>query len=201
MNTEIVVIIDKSGSMSSLTNDTIGGYNGFLEEQIKNEIQANVNVLFFNTKKTWFQTNTPIKEAKRLDRDNYKAEGGTALNDAVARAYYFLEHKNPEKAIVVIITDGVENASEEIKPNVIKGMLSKLQQKEYRIVYLAANQDAFATGNSLGIDSQCVANISGSGVGIRSAYAAASNATLSYASGGTKGIEMATQTFVDNFVK
>lgn len=199
MTTEIVVVIDKSGSMQSLANDTIGGYNKFLEDQIRNEIDANISVLLFDTEHKWFQGNVPLNKAKKLDRDNYSPSGGTSLNDAIGRAWHVLEFKNPEKAIVVIITDGEENSSRELVAGAAKEMLSKMQKRDWRIVYLAANQDAFSTAKTYGINLQGVANIAPTSSGIQSAYFSASNSVSNYASGGTRGLVGTAQALVDAF--
>jgi hypothetical protein len=186
--------------MATLANDTIGGYNSFLDEQIKNEIEANISVLFFDTGHSWWQSDVPLKKAKKLDKDSYVPAGGTALNDAIARAAHVLEFKNPKKAVVVIVTDGEENSSKETQPAAVKEMLAKMQAKDYRIIYLAANQDAFKTAANYGINLSGVANIRNDGIGTRSAYAAASGQTMNYLSNGMKGLVGNAQSLVDSFI-
>lgn len=187
MPTEIIMVVDKSGSMDILAKDTIDGYNRFISEQKEKKVNANINTLFFDTTHGWFQKGVPVEDARRLDADSYRPEGGTSLNDAIGRAYHLLEYKNPKRAIVVIITDGEENSSKEITQSTAKNMLADIQRKDFKVLYLAANQDAFKVGASFGIQLQGVANIPFNSKGINTAYASASTMASNYASTGHVG--------------
>lgn len=200
MKTEIVVVIDKSGSMGTLANDVIGGYNSFLDEQIKNEIDANVSTLFFDTSLNWYERDVPLASAKKLNRDSYVPFGGTALNDAILRANAVLDFKSPERAVVVIITDGEENSSREAQPGAAKTAILNMQSKDYRVVFLAANQDAFKTGANYGVRQDAISNFDFNKKGIQGAFLTSASLASNYATKGAVGMSNA-QAAYDNAVK
>lgn len=158
--TEIVYILDRSGSMSGLEKDAIGGYNSFLEKQKKEDGDAVVTTVLFDDKYDMVHDGVDIKKVKPLTNKEYYARGMTALLDAIGRTINYIDakHKNaldsevPFKTIVVITTDGYENASREFDSSKVKAMIEN-QKKElgWEFLFLGANIDAVETAKDFGI--------------------------------------------------
>ena len=194
--TEVVCVIDKSGSMHKLRDDAIGGFNSFLEDQQKSDDKINLTTVLFDTEYTVWETK-PVKEHGKLDTSNYVPGGNTALLDAVGRSINELrarlekldEDKRPDKAIFVIITDGQENSSREFRePGMIKKMIEEREKEaNWQFIFVGANVDAFAEAGSMGIRSAMAASYSPDSAGTRSAYKGVSKAVRSYASSGQVG--------------
>ena len=158
--TEIVCIIDKSGSMDSIKNDAIGGFNAFLEGQKKVKGKANLTLVLFDTTYNMVYENVPVKKAKELTKDTYVPGGCTALLDAVGKTIDDVgerlnmthEKDRPCKVIFCILTDGQENSSEKFTRKQIFDMISHQHGKyNWEFIYLGANQDSFAEAGSIGI--------------------------------------------------
>lgn len=178
---EIVVIADRSGSMSSIKDDAIGGFNQFLKEQQELGDYVNLTLVLFDG-----QYEVPIKaekitEVTELNSNTYVPRGMTALNDAIGKTLSMLNKSNPEKAIVCILTDGMENCSSEYTTDKIKSQIEEIKGRGWEVIYLAANQDAFSEGGARGIST--TKNFAATGVGVRSAYDSASTLTTNYRNG------------------
>jgi len=158
--TEIVAILDRSGSMEHLTNDTIGGFNSFLKEQIEIPGEAVLTTILFNDSYKLLHDRENIMKIKPISKKEYIAQGSTALLDAMGKTindiglklYNTLENERPSKVIFFIITDGEENASVEFTNDKIKEMV-ELQKNIYNwdFIFLGANIDSFTTASALGI--------------------------------------------------
>jgi uncharacterized protein YegL len=165
--TELVFILDRSGSMSGLESDTIGGYNSLLEKQKKEEGQAIVSTVLFDDGYELLHDRADLKEIESITHKEYFVRGTTALLDAVGhtinRMVYVHKHireeDRPENVMFVITTDGMENASCEYSYKDIKNLISR-QKKEYNweFIFLGANIDAEATAESIGISKDRAAN-------------------------------------------
>ena len=166
--TELVFIIDRSGSMAGFEADTIGGFNSMIEKQ-KNEGEGTVyvsTVLFDNFSEV-LHDRAPIREIKPMTGKDYHAYGCTALLDAIGGAIkhignvhkYAREEDVPEHTIFVITTDGMENASQTYSSDKVKAMI-KRQTEEYgwEFVFVAANIDAIETADRIGIRRERAAN-------------------------------------------
>ncbi|GHV81062.1 hypothetical protein AGMMS49944_28530 [Spirochaetia bacterium] len=181
--TEIVAILDKSGSMNRLTDDTIGGYNAFIEEQKSLPGEAVLTTVLFNNGYTVLHRRIDIKEVPEITRKEYTAGGSTALLDALGKTINEIgakladtaEENRPSKVIFFIITDGEENSSKEFFQERIKEMV-ELQTHTYswEFIFLGANIDSFSTAATLGIQSDHAYNWTATGQGHRNAYRAAS---------------------------
>lgn len=177
---EIVVIADRSGSMESIRDDAIGGFNAFLEEQKKVEGEANLTLVLFDDKYEVPVDAMPLADVYPLTKATFVPRGMTAMNDAIGRALTALEAKNPAKAIICILTDGMENASREFDANQVKKLVTAAENRGWRVIYLAANQDAFAVGARMGVLPQNSQNFAATGAGVQSAYGSLSRSTSDY---------------------
>lgn len=194
--TEIVCVVDKSGSMQSIVKDAIGGFNAFLEGQRKVEGEANFTLAFFDTGYTKIHDGVNVKNVEPLNELSYFPSGGTALYDAVGKTIIAVgkrlsdipENERPEKIIFAILTDGEENSSHEFNQTQIFDMIK--HQKEiysWEFIFLAANQDAFATAQGLNISSNNTLNFMATGEGVNAAYSKCSLAVTNYRVHGTTG--------------
>ncbi|MGD9168822.1 MAG: VWA domain-containing protein [Candidatus Thiodiazotropha sp.] len=164
--TDITVVLDRSGSMSTCRTDAEGGLNQFITDQKKSEGECVFTLVQFDTDYEFVHKGVPINEVGHCQ---LTPRGMTALHDAVGRAINetglrlssMPEESRPGLVIFVILTDGMENASKEFKLDQIKEMIQTQQdQFNWKFTFLGANQDAFAAGSSMGIDAKTTANYS-----------------------------------------
>jgi uncharacterized protein YegL len=176
---EIVCIIDRSGSMVKIRDDAIGGFNAFVADQQKHPGEATMTYVQFDDQYEVVFEGRPLMEVQSIDGTTYVPRGSTALYDAVGRTIVDVgarlertaEDQRPEQVIVVILTDGHENASREMTREEIKQMITHQQDKYgWQFIYLAANQDAFAEAGMMGIPKINAQNFAATGAGIRNAY-------------------------------
>lgn len=167
--TDITIVLDKSGSMDTVSAETISGFNEFLLQQQKAPGEANLTLMLFDTKDQLVHDGVPIKDVPPLRYETYQPDGMTALYDAVMHAINATgqrlasmpEEERPGKVMFVIMTDGHENSSKEFarNPAAVKAKIQHQEDKySWNFVYIGANQDAFAVGGSIGIRSGMVAN-------------------------------------------
>lgn len=180
-NTEIIAITDRSGSMHSIKNDAIGGFDTFIADQRAQPGNVRVTSVIFDTVVETQYTALPISEVPSLVLE---PRGSTALYDAIGQTLTVHGERITKEAwahlvIVVIITDGNENASREYTQARIKEMITHAQAHEWKFVFLAANQDAFAAGASMGVSASTTMGYEATDVGTRSVYASASTMTKS----------------------
>ncbi len=165
--TEIVFILDKSGSMSGLESDTIGGFNAMIEKQKKAEGGAVVSTVLFDNKSEVLHDRVDIKIIEPMTDRDYAVGGCTALIDAIGGAIHHIgnvhkyarEEDIPEHTIFVITTDGMENASREYDAKEVKKMIEKKkEEKGWEFLFLGANIDAVETAKNIGISEECAVN-------------------------------------------
>ena len=159
--TEMVFILDRSGSMAGLEADTIGGYNSMLAKQKVLEGEALVSTVLFDHESTVICDRMPIAEVPKMTEEEYYVRGCTALLDAVGRAIHHIgnvhkyarEEDRPEKTVFVITTVGMENASKTYTYGRVQEMIKKQTEKNgWEFLFLGANIDAKAEAGRLGID-------------------------------------------------
>lgn len=165
--TEIVFILDKSGSMSGLEKDTVGGFNSMLKKQRGEEGTAYVSTVLFNDRSEVLHDRLPIAQVEQMSERDYVPCGSTALLDAIGSAIHHIGniHKYarkedvPEHTIFIITTDGMENASRIYSSDKVKSMI-KCQKEKYgwEFLFLGANIDAVETARSIGISEDRAAN-------------------------------------------
>lgn len=158
--TELVFILDRSGSMGGLESDTIGGFNAMLEKQKKQDGDAHITTVLFDDKYEQIHDRFPINQVKKLTSEDYYVRGCTALLDAMGRAIHQMvlvqkhlpEEERAQKVIFVITTDGLENASREYSRDQIKQMVEHEKEKYgWEFLFLGANMDAIKEADSFGI--------------------------------------------------
>lgn len=195
--TEIVVVLDKSGSMARRQMDAIGGFNQFLQDQQAEPGEANLSLVQFDTTYSIIYSGKSIKEVESLTTETYRPGGNTALNDALARGIIetgkrlsdMSEDDRPDKVIIVVITDGQENSSKEHTKEQVKEMvLHQMEKYGWEFLYLGANVDAFDEAQQLGIKPDMAMNFAPSARGVRSALLGTSAAVRSYRKGGKEGL-------------
>jgi uncharacterized protein YegL len=188
--THIICILDRSGSMSSIMNDSIGGFNEFLRKQKELPDRATITVNLFDDKHDCPYDFVDIKDAKELTRDIWYPRGTTALYDAIGRAINkekarfaslaSFGSEIPAKVLVCIVTDGLNNASKEYTREDIQSLIKKCENDDWNFIYLAANQNAFAVGQSFGISYANTYCYVANSVGVAGMSATLNNATTSY---------------------
>lgn len=165
--TEIVFILDRSGSMSGLESDTIGGFNSMIAKQQKEEGEAIVSTVLFDDETDVIHDRVAIGEVKKLTEEDYYVRGCTALLDAVGGAIHHIgnvhkyarEEDRPAKTLFVITTDGLENASRHYSFNDVKKLIKRQQEKyNWEFLFLGANIDAIEVAGNMGISRDRAAN-------------------------------------------
>lgn len=151
---DVVFILDRSGSMNGCEDDTIGGFNSYIEKN-KNFDYKITTVLFDDTYELLYES-TPIKDVKKLTRGEYYTRGCTALLDAIGRSISLMDSKNSKKALFIITTDGYENASHEYNKDKIKSLINN--HKNYEFMYIGADIDSYNEGSSIGIKKENISN-------------------------------------------
>ena len=177
--TEIVCILDKSGSMSGLEKDTIGGYNSMLEKQRKEEGEAYISTILFSDYSEVIHNREKIDEVKPITEKEYCVNGCTALLDAIGDAIkhirnvhkYAREEDKPEKTLFIITTDGYENSSKKYSYEKIKKIIEHQKEKYgWEFMFLGANIDAIAEAKRFGINEDMAVNFNCDAEGISTSY-------------------------------
>jgi uncharacterized protein YegL len=181
--------LDKSGSMSGLEGDTIGGFNSMLEKQKKEFGNATVTTILFDNNYSILYDRLYIGGVKPITNKDYFVEGSTALLDAVGEIINKVSniHKNmtvnerPEKTVIVIITDRMENASAEYSYRKIKAMV-ELQKAEFcwEFIFLGANIDAAEAAGRFGVNSERAVNYHADSDGSKTSYNAVASAVSEF---------------------
>jgi uncharacterized protein YegL len=186
--TEIVFILDRSGSMAGLESDTIGGYNAILEKQKKEDGEANVTTVLFDDKIEMLHRRVSILDIPKITEKEYYVRGCTALLDAIGQSIHYMgnvqkyakEEDRASKVLFVITTDGYENSSKEYSLGAIRKMV-KYQKERYNweFIFLGANIDAVETAEQFGIDGDNASNYVADSRGTELSYQAM-NEAISY---------------------
>lgn len=177
--TEMVFILDKSGSMYHLTEDTIGGFNSLIDKQRLEQGEAYVTTVLFDDQYRKLHDHVNIQEVKPITSNEYYAGGCTALVDAVGNTIDSVgkrlsetpEEERPEKVVFVIVTDREENSSVEYSKSRVKEMIEHQQSKySWTFMFLGANIDAVSEAGNLGINLDFARTYSATEIGTQSVY-------------------------------
>ncbi len=186
--TELVCILDRSGSMSGLESDTVGGFNALIAKQKKEKGECLVSTVLFDTECDVVHDRVPIGEIRPMTADDYVPGGCTALLDAIGGAIHHIGniHKYarpedvPEHTIFVITTDGLENASRRYGSDKVKRMIEHEKEKYgWEFLFLAANIDAVETAAHIGISRDRAANYRADAMGTGMMFGAMAKAVSS----------------------
>ncbi len=174
--TEVVFILDRSGSMRGLEADTIGGFNSLLEKQKKEEGEAIISTVLFDDRVEVLHDRVSVKEVKNMTDREYYVRGCTALLDAIGTAVHHIgkvqkhmpENERPEKTLFIITTDGMENASHEYDHEKVKKMIEKKKTKNgWEFLFLGANIDAVKVAGNFGIAANRAVNYKCDSIGTK----------------------------------
>ena len=183
--TELVFILDRSGSMAGLEADTIGGFNAMINKQRAEEGEAFVSTVLFDNETQVVHDRVPLERVSELTQKEYFVRGTTALLDAIGGAIHHIanihkyarEEDVPEHTLFVITTDGMENASRRYTHEEVKRMIEREKsQYGWEFIFLGANIDAIATAGRFGITADRAANFHSDSDGTRLNYDVLSDA-------------------------
>ena len=176
-STELVVILDRSGSMQRLAEDTIGGFNSLIENKRKLEDKCTVTTVLFDNKVEILYQGKNIKEVPTLTSKEYFARGSTALLDAIGitinetnSKISSMKEEKPNKVLVAITTDGLENSSNEYSYSSIKSLIEEKKKLGWDFIFLGANIDAIGEANKFGIERDMAMNVKATKVGQKHAF-------------------------------
>lgn len=183
--TELVFLLDRSGSMAGLEADTIGGYNALIAQHKQQKGRAVLSTVLFDHKSQVLHDRVDIQAVKPLTTDDYYVRGSTALHDAIAGAIrhislvqrYMPEGHRPSKTIFVITTDGMENASRYYAPAEVDRLISECEHRGWEFLFLGANVDAASEAAKLGINPDRAASYVSDDQGTAVLYEALAQAT------------------------
>lgn len=187
--TELVFILDRSGSMSGLEADTIGGFNSLIEKQKKEEGEAYVSTILFDDRQEVLYDRVPLEKVRPMTDKDYYVRGCTALLDAIGGAVnhignihkYAREEDRPEKTLFIITTDGMENASIRFSYEKVKSMVERQKEKyHWEFLFLGANIDAVATAARFGISRERSVNFENDSAGTELNYRVLNEAVSSF---------------------
>jgi len=200
--THISIIIDRSGSMSTMAKEVVSGFNSLLNKQLKVEGEATMTVVQFDHEYQVLNDFIKINKVKELDANTYSPRGNTALLDAMGKTIEDVrtkinaleDNEKPSKAIFVFITDGEENCSKQYSRERVFEMIEDLKSEskeensiDWDFVFIGANQDAISAGSSLGIARGASLTYDSSGKGATTAFMSLSDGLTSYRCA-TKGV-------------
>lgn len=180
--TELIFILDRSGSMSGLESDTIGGYNSLLAKQREEAGEALVSTLLFDDRTELVHDRVPIGEVAELTGQEYYVRGSTALLDAVGGAIHHMgnvhryarEEDKPARTLVVITTDGMENASARYRLDQVRNMIERQKTRYgWEFIFLGANIDAVREAERLGIGRDYAVTSMSDSIGVAMNYTVA----------------------------
>ena len=190
--TELVFIMDRSGSMSGLESDTIGGYNGLLEKQKQEEGGAVITTVLFDDHVELLHDRINLRGVAPITEKEYFVRGSTALLDAIGKTIskignaqkHTAEEERAERVLFVITTDGMENASREYSLKLVREMIERQKTRYgWEFLFLGANIDAAETAESFGLNRDMAVNFNADGEGTQLNYQVLSEVVTNYRAG------------------
>ena len=173
---DLIFLIDRSGSMYGSEEDTIGGFNSFIEKEKLKKGNTRVTTILFDHEYEMLYKRKDIDDVNKLTRDEYYVRGSTALLDAIGKTITTLDREIDNKALFVITTDGMENSSVEFSKSQIKSMI---QNHNWEFIFIGADIDSYSEARQLGIKKSRVANYDKSARGVEKMYSSIDFASTS----------------------
>lgn len=174
-------ILDKSGSMGSVRDATISGFNEYLQTLKKDKNDYQFTLTLFDTDVVEAIKGERIGDVEELTNKTYSPDGMTALYDAVCSTIKGVSSKKGDKVLTVIMTDGGENSSKEYDEKTMKALITEKEKDGWTFVFLGANQDSYAVAQQYGFSAQNVSNFNATGAGMAKAMRSVANNTSMYA--------------------
>ena len=197
--THIICILDRSGSMSNIINDSIGGFNGFLNKQKELPDEATLTVILFDNQYELIYDNVDIKLANEMTKDIWYPRGMTSMYDAIGKAinseigrFAKMGKDKPAKVLVCVVTDGYDNQSKEYNIESIKKLIKDCENDNWNFIYLAAGQDAFSVGDSFGISAGNTYSYAATAGGVANMSSTMTNASIKYRSMSSSDVNFST---------
>ena len=190
---DISIVLDRSGSMASIKDDTIGGFNTFISEQQKVDGRGTLTMVQFDNEYEIVHKALQLQKVPVLDDTTFVPRGTTALLDAIGRTIEYTgarlgkmkKAERPDQVLFVIITDGEENASKEFSLKQIHHMIGERKEKDlWQFVFIGANQDAIESGAELGIDAGNTYAFDADSEGTQEMFQQMAGSTVAYRSSG-----------------
>jgi len=182
--TELVFLLDRSGSMAGLEEDTIGGFNSMIKDQLNESGDAYVTTVLFDNLFETLHDRVKLAEVPEMTKKDYFVRGSTALLDAVGSTIehisvihrYAKPEDVPARTLFVITTDGMENSSRKFTSKDVKKMIEAKKEEGWEFIFVGANIDAVETAGSYGIDAECALDYHADKKGTKKVYEALSRA-------------------------
>ena len=193
--TELVFILDRSGSMCGLESDTIGGFNAMLEKQRQSGSSVLISTVLFSNESKVLHDRCPIPEVPALTEKDYEVGGCTALLDAIGGAVkhirkvhrYIRSEDVPVRTLFVITTDGMENASHRFTAEQVRSLIEEQKARGWEFLFLGANIDAVETARCFGIGENRASNYMNDSRGLKKTYESVAKACCFFAADGDIG--------------
>jgi Mg-chelatase subunit ChlD len=190
--TDVTIVLDRSGSMEAIRSDVVGAFNAFVHDQQQLPGECRLTLVQFDDEYEVVCRARPIAEVPDLNHDSFVPRGSTALLDAIGRTIRELDKRlvdegGPDRevrALVAILTDGLENASTDFKRDDVFRMIKERTEQGWAFLFLAANQDAIAEGGLIGIGAAQSLNFMASASGVHDGTQALSDALAEFRSSG-----------------
>jgi Mg-chelatase subunit ChlD len=177
---EIVCVLDRSGSMQGLHEDSVGAFNQYIDEQRKSGIKAKVTLAVFDTEYEVLRDRVKLDNLEPMKAEESPPRGGTALNDAMGRA--LTNAKQDKPTIVLVMTDGGENSSVEYTTEKVKKLVQEKEKEGWKFQFFGAGIDAFSVGGGYGMSRKSYINVTADAQGMVTRSQVMSTATVDFAS-------------------
>lgn len=182
MKTEVIFILDKSGSMDKIKNDAIGGYNSFIDEQKRIKDDTTFTLVLFDSGYKKIYESLSFDDIENLTEETYVPSSMTALYDAIGITIetHLNKENKADRVLCVIMTDGEENASKKYTKTAINNIIEEQKKNGWEFIFMGANIDAFKEGAAIGVSGGNAFNFAATSDGIKDSYFNASSATAMY---------------------